>query len=73
MLHRRFNFVGDFFLDLGGGCAGVGRRDQRVLDREFGIFEAPHVVVGLEAGKYHYDGQDERRRPVIETKLGDLH
>ena len=73
MLHRGLDFVRDFFFDFLSRSAGILRDYQRVLDRELGIFEPPHVLVGAQACNDQYDGQGECCRPVVKTEFGKFH
>ena len=73
LLDRDLDLVAHLFLDLDGRRAGIRRCDHRVLDREVGVFQAAHGPVRLHASDDQECGENQRRGPVVEAELGDVH
>ncbi len=73
LLDRAFDGVGDFLRDFGGAGSGVGRDDQRLLDRELGVLEPPHLNIGGDAAEDRDCRCGDDDAAVLDRELADVH
>ena len=73
LLGRLLDHVGDLFLDLLGGRAGIGGDHQGRLDAELGVLQPGEIHVGYDPPYRQQRRADQRDRLLAYGKLRNVH